>query len=99
MGELAERLADRVVLTDDNPRGEEGQAIIDDILSGCREPGQVTVLRDRAEAIRRAVRGAGPGDLVVIAGKGHEDHQQVGERRLPFSDTAHARAALAEERP
>jgi len=99
MGELAERLADRVVLTDDNPRGEDGQAIIDDILAGCREPARVTVLRDRAEAIRHAVRGAGAGDLVVIAGKGHEDHQQIGERRLPFSDTAHARAALSGEGP
>ncbi|MEJ2576956.1 MAG: UDP-N-acetylmuramoyl-L-alanyl-D-glutamate--2,6-diaminopimelate ligase [Gammaproteobacteria bacterium] len=98
MGEVAERLADRVVLTDDNPRGEDGAAIVAEILAGCRAPNRITVLRNRAQAIRSALRGAGGRDLVLIAGKGHEDYQLVGELRLPFSDAAEVRAALLEAR-
>jgi len=84
MGEIAERLADRVVLTDDNPRHEPGDAIIADILGGMRASPEV--IRDRRTAIATAIRGSGEGDIVLIAGKGHEDYQQVGDERLPYSD-------------
>jgi UDP-N-acetylmuramoyl-L-alanyl-D-glutamate--2,6-diaminopimelate ligase len=96
MGAVAERLADRVVLTDDNPRGEDGAAILRDILDGLHHPRRVRVERDRARAIAEAVRGAGGGDVVLIAGKGHEEYQEVAGERRPFSDVAVARAALVE---
>ncbi len=84
MGEIAERLADRVVLTDDNPRHESGDAIIADILGGMNASPKV--IRERKAAIAEAIRHAGEGDIVLIAGKGHEDYQQVGDTRLPYSD-------------
>ena len=86
MGEVAETLADRVVVTDDNPRHEDGDAIVAEILAGLREPGRATVERNRARAIALAVGEARPGDIVLVAGKGHEPYQQVGDLRLPFSD-------------
>jgi UDP-N-acetylmuramoyl-L-alanyl-D-glutamate--2,6-diaminopimelate ligase len=88
MGEAAERLADRVIVTDDNPRGEDGDRIVAMILEGMRRPERALVERDRARAIRAAVAGAKPGDAVLIAGKGHEDYQVVGNERRPFSDRA-----------
>lgn len=94
MGRVAERLADRVILTDDNPRCEDGGAIVDAILDGMTDTASVLVQRDRARAIAAAVAGAAPGDLVLVAGKGHEDYQQVGDLRLPFSDTDAVRRAL-----
>jgi len=96
MGALAERLADRVILTDDNPRGEDGVCIIADILSGFRAPERALVERRRAAAIRAAVAGSGPGDLVAVCGKGHENYQLVGDLRLPFSDGEQLRLALRE---
>jgi UDP-N-acetylmuramoyl-L-alanyl-D-glutamate--2,6-diaminopimelate ligase len=86
MGEVAETLADRVIVTDDNPRHEDGDAIVAQILAGLREPARATVERNRARAIGAAVADALPGDIVLVAGKGHEDYQQVGDRKLPFSD-------------
>jgi UDP-N-acetylmuramoyl-L-alanyl-D-glutamate--2,6-diaminopimelate ligase len=86
MGAVAEALADVVVLTDDNPRGEEGDAIIADILSGMARPGAARVERARDQAIARAIEAAGEADVVLVAGKGHEVFQEVGERRMPFSD-------------
>jgi len=84
MGGLAEELADIVILTDDNPRHESPDRIIADIVGGmCSTP---AIVRDRAHAIRIAIRDAKDGDSVLIAGKGHEDYQQVGDRRLSFSD-------------
>lgn len=88
MGEAAERGADRVVVTDDNPRGEDGDRIVAMVLQGIRNPGAVRVERDRARAIGAAVTEAQPGDAVLIAGKGHEDYQIVGSERRPFSDRA-----------
>ncbi len=88
MGEAAERLADRVIVTDDNPRGEDGDRIVAMILQGIRRPDAVRVERDRARAIAAALEQAGPGDAVLIAGKGHEDCQVVGAERRPFSDRA-----------
>ncbi len=84
MGRIAEALADGVILTDDNPRSEDPDAIVADIVAGMRAPPQV--IRDRGAAIRAAIRQAGAGDIVLIAGKGHEDYQQIGAQRLPFSD-------------
>jgi len=86
MGEIAERLADEVYVTDDNPRREDPERIVAMILEGMRTPGRAQVLRDREAAIAGALRGAGPGDVVVIAGKGHEDYQIVGSERRSFSD-------------
>lgn len=97
MGEVAARLADSVFLTSDNPRSEEPQAIIDDIRAGI--PGDagaaVAVEPDRRRAIERAVAEARPGDVVVIAGKGHETTQTIGVTVLPFDDGRVARTALA----
>ncbi|MFN3966017.1 MAG: Mur ligase family protein, partial [Silanimonas lenta] len=94
MAAVAEAGADRVIVTDDNPRGEDGEAIVADILAGFRRPGEHRVLRDRRAAIRAAVRGAAAGDIVLVAGKGHEPYQEVAGQRLPFDDVAEARAAL-----
>ena len=93
MGAIAARLADQVIVTDDNPRGEDPATIRAAILAaapGAREIG------DRAEAIRAAVRDLGPGDVLVVAGKGHETGQIVGDRTLPFSDHDVVRAAIAD---
>ncbi len=96
MGEVAERLADRVTVTDDNPRSEDGDTIVSQVLAGMRCATAAAVIRDRAEAIAEAIAGADTQDLVLIAGKGHEDYQQVGDRRLPFSDIVQVRLALGE---
>lgn len=94
MGAIVERFADRVIVTDDNPRGEDGDAIITQILAGFRHPNTATVERDRAAAITRAFREAHVGDVVLIAGKGHEPYQEIAGQKLPFDDLAVARAAL-----
>ena len=94
MGAIAERLADRVIVTDDNPRTEDGDAIVANILKGFARPDQVTVERDRALAIARAIADSGAGDVVLIAGKGHEDYQIVGAERRSFSDREQAQLAL-----
>ena len=86
MGETAERLADRVIVTDDNPRGEDADRIVAMILAGLHAPARALVERDRARAIRAAVAETKAGDAVLIAGKGHEDYQIVGDERRPFSD-------------
>ncbi len=86
MGRIASDLADVVVITSDNPRTEDPQRIIEDILSGISDPSQVVVELDRRKAIYRALDVAGPSDVVVIAGKGHEDYQIIGDTRYPFSD-------------
>jgi UDP-N-acetylmuramoyl-L-alanyl-D-glutamate--2,6-diaminopimelate ligase len=87
MGMVAARLADHVVLTSDNPRGEDPEAIVREILLGTRErSGTIAVEVDRRKAIALALDGARAGDLVVIAGKGHEPYQIVGDRVLDFDD-------------
>jgi UDP-N-acetylmuramoyl-L-alanyl-D-glutamate--2,6-diaminopimelate ligase len=96
MGEIAARLADVAIVTSDNPRSEPPEAIIDEILAGV-PPGAFHVERlgDRRAAIGRAVALAGPGDVVVIAGKGHEQGQELaGGRKEPFDDVAVAREVL-----
>lgn len=94
MGRVAESLADHVVLTDDNPRGEDGTAIIREIQAGMERPERSRVIRDRAAAIDYVIKAIGEGDVVLIAGKGHETDQVIGDKRLPFSDAEIARHAL-----
>jgi UDP-N-acetylmuramoyl-L-alanyl-D-glutamate--2,6-diaminopimelate ligase len=94
MGAVAARRADLVVLTSDNPRGEDPQRIIDDVRVGVRGPGQLVVEPDRARAIAKALATAGPDDAVVIAGKGHESGQEIGGRTVPFDDVEVATAVL-----
>ncbi|MGH2688858.1 MAG: UDP-N-acetylmuramoyl-L-alanyl-D-glutamate--2,6-diaminopimelate ligase, partial [Actinomycetota bacterium] len=99
MGRAAGERADVVVLTSDNPRSEDPSAILDDILPGVEAappPGGVRVVADRAEAIRSAVGEARPGDVVVIAGKGHETGQEALGVVTPFDDRLVAAAALRE---
>jgi UDP-N-acetylmuramoyl-L-alanyl-D-glutamate--2,6-diaminopimelate ligase len=86
MGEAAARLADRVIVTDDNPRGEDGARIVAQILAGMPKNEHVLVERDRARAIALALSSARAGDVVLVAGKGHEDYQIVGSERRHFSD-------------
>jgi len=88
MGAIAEELADAVVLTNDNPRTEDPRSILEQIVAGMREPSRAVVIPDRADAIRHALSEAESGDVVVIAGKGHEDYQITGQERRPFSDRA-----------
>ena len=94
MGKLAERLADRVVITSDNPRSENPQHIISEVVAGLARPETAVVIEDRAAAIAWSISQAAESDVVLIAGKGHEDFQQIGAERLPFSDFAMALAAL-----
>jgi len=97
MGGIAERGADRVVLTSDNPRSEPPAAILAQIVAGISAAGAARVesIEDRRAAIAQAVAAAKAGDVVLLAGKGHEDYQEIAGRRRPFSDIDEARAALA----
>jgi len=95
MGAVAERLSDRVVVTSDNPRHESPGAIIDAVMQGMTHGDRAIVIEDRAAAIAWAIASAGREDAVLIAGKGHEDYQQVGDERRPFSDYGVAVVALA----
>jgi UDP-N-acetylmuramoyl-L-alanyl-D-glutamate--2,6-diaminopimelate ligase len=112
MGAVAARQSDLVIVTSDNPRSEDPDQIIDEIKRGIVMPADRTppnaprapastpylAISDRRAAIDRAVREARPGDLVLIAGKGHEKYQVIGDRTLPFDDVEVARAALARRR-
>ncbi|MEC4748990.1 UDP-N-acetylmuramoyl-L-alanyl-D-glutamate--2,6-diaminopimelate ligase [Methylomicrobium sp. Wu6] len=93
MGAVASRLADHIIVTDDNPRHENGQDIVNDILSGCRKE-RVRVISDRKQAIEAAICEAGANDWIVIAGKGHEDYQEIAGVRYPFSDAEAVKRAL-----
>jgi UDP-N-acetylmuramoyl-L-alanyl-D-glutamate--2,6-diaminopimelate ligase len=95
MGSVAVELADRLVITDDNPRDEDSQQIIADILAGVESRSTVQLIPDRAAAIQRAIHSAAPGDAILIAGKGHEQTQIVAGVSRPFSDMAVAVAALS----
>jgi UDP-N-acetylmuramoyl-L-alanyl-D-glutamate--2,6-diaminopimelate ligase len=94
MGALAERYADRVVLTSDNPRHENPDSILDQIARGFEQPQRALRIVDRAEAIEAAVADAADDDLVLVAGKGHEEYQQRGSERLPFSDRSWVQQVL-----
>ena len=94
MGTIAVRLADRTVLTSDNPRGEEPDAIIDDIESGMRGATTYVRITDRRKAISRSIAEATDDDVIVIAGKGHESYQVVGDQVSHFDDREEAELAL-----
>tara|TARA_R110000772_G_scaffold254855_1_gene370879 strand:- start:1762 stop:3294 length:1533 start_codon:yes stop_codon:yes gene_type:complete len=94
MARIAERLADEIIVTDDNPRQENSSDIIEQITSGFTQKETVRVESDRAQAIDFAIRNATEGDVVLIAGKGHEEYQDVGAERLMFSDVKQARLSL-----
>ncbi len=97
MGKAAARHSDACVLTSDNPRGEDPAKILEEIEKGMG-PARYRVVPDRREAIRIAVHAAGRGDIVLIAGKGHEPYQQLADETIPFDDRVEARKAI-EERP
>jgi UDP-N-acetylmuramoyl-L-alanyl-D-glutamate--2,6-diaminopimelate ligase len=94
MGAIAARLADVAIVTDDNPRGEDGDAIVAQIVAGMVASPSMAVERDRAKAIGHALQLAHSGDVVLIAGKGHETYQEGATGKRPFDDLAVAHAAL-----
>ena len=98
MGALAERYADRVVVTSDNPRTEDPEGIMNDVRRGMDRPAEAAWVVDRREAIAYAAGHAAPGDVVLVAGKGHETYQLIGTERRPFDDRVVVREAFGEER-
>ncbi len=94
MGQIAEQSANRVVITSDNPRDEDPATIASHILRGISRPLEVTQILNRATAIAWVIENADPNDVILIAGKGHEQSQEIAGIKHPFSDQAHARAAL-----
>jgi UDP-N-acetylmuramoyl-L-alanyl-D-glutamate--2,6-diaminopimelate ligase len=99
MGAMAEQGADAVVVTSDNPRLENPALIIEQVVAGASDPRRLQPIEDRRAAIQYAVATADPADVLLLAGKGHEDYQDLGGEKRPFSDVAEARAALALRRP
>ncbi|EJT82858.1 UDP-N-acetylmuramoylalanyl-D-glutamate--2,6-diaminopimelate ligase [Pseudomonas putida S11] len=95
MAEVAERLADRVLVTDDNPRTEDPLRIFDDIRPGFAKPAEVEFVAGRGEAIAHLIATAAADDVIVLAGKGHEDYQEINGERHDFSDLTEAEKALA----
>ena len=96
MGRAAELLADDVFVTSDNPRNESASKIIEDVVAGLHEPGKATIEPDRAAAIQRAIANCKPGDVVLVAGKGHETWQEIGGQKIPFSDESVIQHALGD---
>jgi len=94
MGAIAEQYADLVMLTSDNPRSENPNSIIAQIQSGIQQAERVKVNPDRATAILQMIREAKPEDIILIAGKGHEETQEIAGQKIPFSDYLHAQLAL-----
>ena len=86
MAEISERIADTSIITNDNPRTENPTTIINEILSGLKNKDTAIVIEDRALAIKKAVEVANAGDIILIAGKGHEDYQIIGKEKHYFSD-------------
>ena len=94
MAAIAAELADVLVVTSDNPRTEDPQQILDDVVRGIPSGTALTVMMDRAEAIAGAIKNAGAQDIVLIAGKGHEDYQILGTQKVHFDDREQALKAL-----
>ena len=99
MAAAAAQYAAHVVLTSDNPRSEDPQTILNEMLAGLRQPSQAIVISDRAQAIAQTIQQARAQDVVLVAGKGHEDYQEIAGIKHPFSDVVHAREALAHRTP
>jgi len=99
MARVVERLADRIVVTTDNPRNEDAGGIISDIAGGFADKERATIIEDRAAAIAWAINNAAPADVILLAGKGHENYQLVGDRRRDFSDYGMAAANLLARLP
>jgi len=98
MAAAAEQHAQHVVLTSDNPRSEDPQTILNHMLAGLKHASKAIVITDRAQAIAQTVQHARAQDVVLVAGKGHEDYQEISGIKHPFSDVQHARDALAQRR-
>jgi len=96
MAAVAEKLADTLVLTNDNPRDESPERIFEDMLAGLKAPDAAQVIEDRATAIREAIHQSQPGDIILVAGKGHEAYQELQGKRVPFSDEAAVLSVLGE---
>lgn len=96
MAEIAEASADQVIVTDDNPRHENPAAIVADILQGFQNPTKIIVQHDRSKAIQDVIQYAGPRDCILIAGKGAETYQMIGDEKIPFSDAEKVNAFMAE---
>ena len=99
MAKAAEKFADRIIVTTDNPRHEDPQAIIDEVLTGFSSLENVEAVLDRRQAIDIAISNAQPGDVVLLAGKGHETSQIVGDVHIAFDDRRVARELLATRAP
>ena len=98
MGEVSGRLADLTIITSDNPRNEDPEAIMDDIVTGIsKTDGKYVRISDRKDAIRYAIRNGQPGDIVVLAGKGHEDYQEIKGKKYPMDERVLISEILAEE--
>ncbi len=96
MAAVAERLADHLIITDDNPRTESAEQIVSDMLAGLRQPDSCRVQHNRQLAIKEALAAAKSGDVILIAGKGHEDYQIIGSEKLHYSDRETVIALLQE---
>jgi UDP-N-acetylmuramoyl-L-alanyl-D-glutamate--2,6-diaminopimelate ligase len=94
MGRIAEQFSDHIVVTSDNPRSEDPEKILADVVSGLICPAKAKVEVDRSLAIHHAIKYADVSDVVLIAGKGHEDYQLIGKNKIPFSDYTKAKEAL-----
>ena len=94
MGQVAERFSDQIVLTNDNPRNEDPDQIIDDIASGLLCRWAVEIQQNRAAAIAYAIQNGRSGDVILIAGKGHENYQIIGNQKLNFSDVEQVQMQL-----
>ncbi len=94
MAEIGEKFADQIILTDDNPRSEDPQQIIQDMLKGVSDQKYVQVEHDRFSALSYAVENASNKDIILIAGKGHEDYQIIGDKTIHYSDRESAMTLL-----
>jgi UDP-N-acetylmuramoyl-L-alanyl-D-glutamate--2,6-diaminopimelate ligase len=94
MGKIASETADSIILTNDNPRSEDPQSIVNDILAGTKVENDVQVILDRGDAIKSAVQTLGEEEALLVAGKGHETTQVIGSKTLQFSDIEVALNAL-----
>jgi len=99
MGEIAEALSDHIIVTNDNPRGEAPESIVEEILNGTENRSSVVVEPDRSAAVAQAISTAAPEDIVLVAGKGHETYQDIGGVRMPMSDQALVKNALSRRAP